>query len=105
MMWQSGEHSKTQASNLLTRTVAGRECGCDTVQKGEKLSECTLMSGSVHRRARMTPEERMQAAKDLFSRAKYQPNLSAGQRNELRRIASNLVACNLLEARRRLTAK
>jgi len=52
------------------------------------------------KRPRMTPQERIRTAKKLFDRAKYQPGLTQAKRADLRRIAHNLVACNMLEARR-----
>jgi hypothetical protein len=49
---------------------------------------------------RMTPQERIRAAKELLRRAKTQPGLALAMRAELRRVAANLVACNMLEAKR-----
>jgi len=44
----------------------------------------------------------MRAAQDLRRRAREQPGLNPFQRANLRRIARNLVGCNMLEAKRRL---
>ena len=53
-------------------------------------------------RPRMSPEERMRAAHELRRRALKQWGLTPEQRVNMRRIAQNLVACNMLEAKRRL---
>lgn len=53
---------------------------------------------SVHRR--MSPQERFRAAQDLRRRALTQPGLPLELRKELRRVAMNLVLCNMLEAKR-----
>lgn len=45
----------------------------------------------------MTPQERIRAAKESFQRAKSQPGLPDSLRVELRRVANNLVALNLLQ--------
>jgi hypothetical protein len=49
---------------------------------------------------RMTPQHRIRAAQELLRRAKKQPGLPPTMRAELRRVAVNLVACNMLEAKR-----
>ena len=51
-------------------------------------------------RPRMTPQQRIRAAKELFHSAKSQPNLPPALRAELRRVAANLVACNRIDAAR-----
>jgi phage terminase small subunit len=50
---------------------------------------------------RMTPQERIRKAKECYRRAKSQSGLSDSLRAELRRVANNLVALNLLEAQPR----
>jgi len=56
-------------------------------------------------RPRMTPQERIRAAKSLFKRANDKPGLTQAQRKELRRVASNLVALNMIEPKRHLLPK
>ncbi len=51
-------------------------------------------------RPRMTPQERIRKAQELRRRANSQPGLPMKLRKELRRVAINLVACNMLEAKR-----
>jgi len=50
---------------------------------------------------RMTPQERIRSAKNLYRRANSQPGLTQSQRKEARRHASNLMAINLMEAKRK----
>ncbi len=52
-------------------------------------------------RSRMTPQQRMKVAQDLFKRSKHQEGLTPEQREEARRTAMNLIALNGIEARRK----
>ena len=52
-------------------------------------------------RLRMTPQQRFRAAERLVKRAR-QPGLSASRCQELRRIAGNVLICNMIEAKWRL---
>jgi hypothetical protein len=51
---------------------------------------------------RMTPQERIRSAKNLIRRARSQSGLSPLQRAELFRVATNLVALNMSEAKRQV---
>ena len=50
---------------------------------------------------RMTPQERIQAAQRLRKRANGEPGLKIAKLQDLRRIASNLMALNLWEAKQK----
>jgi uncharacterized membrane protein len=50
---------------------------------------------------RLSPQERIRLAQSLRKRANTQPNLTQGQRKEARRLASNLVALNMLQPKQK----
>lgn len=58
------------------------------------------MRSGMTEHQRMSPQERFRAAQDLRRRALTQPGLPLELRKELRRVARNLVLCNMLEAKR-----
>jgi hypothetical protein len=49
----------------------------------------------------MTPQQRVRAAQDLRKRANSEPGLKIKQRQNLRRIAHNLMAINAYEAKQK----
>lgn len=49
----------------------------------------------------MTPQERIRLAQDALRLAK-DPRVPEAKRRNLRRVAHNVVACNMFEAQRRL---
>lgn len=55
----------------------------------------------MNKPTRMTPQERIRLAKKLYMRAKGQPGLSQAERKEARRLASNLMVLNMIEAKRK----
>ena len=51
-------------------------------------------------RPRMSPQDRVRMAQELRHRGISQPGLTQGQRKNARRVSSNLVKLNALEAKR-----